>query len=473
MSASNWGLVGAAWTAGAIAAACAAPAAPPASSASSTAAGEHLEPEPLVQVPPRRGPSLVVTVAPTVTELDGRAGAAACDFNRLYRGSVGTQTLSVHLKKATNAAELIGEAHDDADRPARKLRGKVGGDLAFEWTEEGGSKWVGTCDPATGALTGTFTNKQGAEPLELWPRPAGWPRLFALRRTTRVEANHPACRTKAQPDAMTEIDVGGEDSAPVICLPRDPRKRRQLVSEGIGVCSAEDVGARIWGLPPAVSRAANRTLASAFHDDHVATAKQCWHLAQMSSTTRVLYATDGLLTVGESSIRDEGGAHPLIAISGGTTVDLVTGSMVSLESVVVRPEALRDLAATCIRRFERVREIETSQTIPLETDPPVGCDDPIGAPYLWGCDGEASGGPKWALVEGGIAIFANGSPHVAASLDGTGPIVSWQALLREKLLQPDSPVARLWKGIEPAASSAPACSSGFAGDRLVSWRQIR
>ena len=61
------------------------------------------------------------------------------------------------------------------------------------------------------------------------------------------------------------------------------------------------------------------------------------------------------------------------------------------------------------------------------------------------------------LTDTGVHFFGQDYPHVMAALDGQGPVIGYDVLLRDGYLRTDSPVKRAWSGITPAPKGKQWC----------------
>ena len=64
---------------------------------------------------------------------------------------------------------------------------------------------------------------------------------------------------------------------------------------------------------------------------------------------------------------------------------------------------------------------------------------------------------SFELRADGIFLFLKGFPHGTRNLTGQGIVVSYDVLVRDGYLKPDSPVRRVWADIAPAAPGKPWC----------------
>lgn len=377
--------------------------------------------------PMPEGRTLRVTFTPRASSMNGPEVQTPCDFTRLYRGGIGAladvssgmgRTLSAMLNKAPSGA-ITGEVHEDRAGGAIRIEsGSARDDGTFLLKLVGGDRITGSCSEA-GILTGTYTSKGKSQPVTLFPRPESWPPLYSIERNKKVKT-----------------------------------------------CAVSDEGARFFGakLRPAIDRA----LDGGQFQAHVREVGLCTGTMMHESHTRVAFAGDDIITLQYHETSDYGGAHPVHSVGSGRTIDLRTGRIVHLADVVTRIDALEQYMPSCLRDYVSIDEEAGEVSVAFEASD-VTCDYPFDT-YLWRCDKQVKQAvPSWALVEGGIAILAQGHAHVEAFRDGNGPIISWAALKRDKLVKTKSPVARLWKDVAPATADAPACTSGYRTGSLVRW----
>src|SRR5262245_35099632 len=67
---------------------------------------------------PAKPAAIEVTLEPIATTLSGEDGRAPCDFQRLYRGTIGALSLSAKLEKEASGSMIRGSIHRDEERPA-------------------------------------------------------------------------------------------------------------------------------------------------------------------------------------------------------------------------------------------------------------------------------------------------------------------------------------------------------------------
>jgi hypothetical protein len=214
----------------------------------------------------------VVETHPITQDIDG-ASSAPCDFDRSYRGLIGKTPVTIVLRPA--GEKLSGLSHYDREGPSLPLSGERNG-ADFLLREVSGGSFKGRCDPS-GVLQGTFTLGHRTDTFELQPKPREWPGLYRVTRRAQVEPNHPICRTRAAQNEAIETSLEEEDYPRVVCLPRNPARRRALLAEAPHLlCSVEDVGYRAFGLENVdVERRANQVLSATGYEATVKAIEPC------------------------------------------------------------------------------------------------------------------------------------------------------------------------------------------------------
>lgn len=438
------------------------PPAPPASVAPSASAA------PAPRPPTRRFVSATRTMA---SDLDDDTGPAPCDFDRSYRGKIGATTptsLTLILHPGPNG-KLEGQLHYDKLGPPLAVTGSRRGAADFTVAERGGGTFTGRCDEK-GTLQGEYTLGKRKEAFALQPRPAEWPGLHKVSRDARVLPNHPLCAKNAAADTVRELE--DESGARVTCLPRDPKRRKDIIAGAPELlCAAGERGFRVFGLADArVEQRANDLLAGGFFDGAVKEIQSCSGVYNIYQHMSLVTARKDLLVVSGFQSRYHGGAHPLNAGVGSTVIDLTRGAPVELTQLV-DPARLRDVAIACLPFHAQMRG-SSKELVLEEPMPPAGCgNEHFEARLLWGCDKEDSQSPRWSIVPEGVVIGSWANAHVFASQDGQGPVIPWSVLLRDRVLKPSSPLARLWAGVTAAPVSTPACTMLYQESTLTTWRE--
>jgi hypothetical protein len=366
---------------------------------------------------------------------------APCDLTRVYRGTVGKSGLTLRL--ALRGEQIEGLAHYDLPGPPLTLSGSFqGGALVVQ--EKGGGRFEGHCDGKSGRLTGTYALKKSSSPFAFVPRPLGEAALHTVSERLRVQSPVPAYCKGLGRTTETTMTKGG------MCLPTDPKALAELQRESdIGHCALDFTSPRVFGLESAAAeRLAASTLA---HDvfaaspvDVRALVKRCELNAEVQAGAgfSVVYNVNDVLSVffwGSAS--EANAAHPAMLGPEGMTLDLKTGRALALADVVTDEGAFRDAILTCAG----------------------GDADTFG----WGTKDASRKTARWVMAPGGIAVVGGDFAPIMHGAEGKGPIASFAALAARRLLRGDSPVARLWAGVTPAAMAAPLCPTRLGSDEIL------
>lgn len=417
---------------------------------------------------------------PRASQLEDDTGAAPCDFARSYRGVMNERGVTFALR-LDSTGQIRGAVHYDDANPALAVTGSVklerspSQTVQFEMTEQAGGTYTGSCDPKTGMLLGTFSggNKFVAA-FAASPRPVEWPPLYRLTRKTVTPPNHPACKRLGSKTEIKEVFLDDEDyGSRIVCLPTDPKARKAMQQDGeynFG-CTVEDIGLRVFGLDdPELEKRINAILEYKDYPEDVRSTSLCNGHNSVYMSASLVEASAGMLVISRFSSLDLGGVHPWNSVRPSIAVDLKRGTELSLSDIVTDSDKLRDVAGACLGVYQYASTDDLSFDLPDEIEPVV-CDPDASPTFLWGCQ-EGYEDPMWTLLPEGIVIGARGNPHVAVALDGTGPILPWDVLLRAGVLRADSPMARLWKDDKPAPAEAHACRSAFTNASIRSWHRI-
>ena len=277
--------------------------------------------------------------------------------------------------------------------------------LAEGPTESPSGRFEGACNAATGALTGIWTSPNGRPgPFALAPITPTFPPVVATKRWTRKTAKYDFKETKLE----------------------------------------------FFGLP---SLAAERAIGGAELDAKPGP----WFFATDFPTEE-----GGSGEYGETVTRMErelinvarggtmymtGAAHPINGMGlAWVTYDFRTGQPVTRADVFTRdPKAL---VVACAAKGPAGGAMGEGQ-------------DPSD---VWS---NAIDTAMFTLEETGIQFYATGFPHAWGNLDGTGPRLPYNVLLRDGYLRADSAVARAWAGIAVAPAGEAACAPG----RESTWWQ--
>ncbi|MFO0551542.1 MAG: hypothetical protein U0271_24355 [Polyangiaceae bacterium] len=416
---------------------------------------------------PKSQSTFVAHSRPAIHDLEPQLPPQPCDFARSYRGKLGERGLTILL--SNGASGLSGWLHFDEEGPATAITGTVK-DGAFELTAGKLLALTGKCDER-GALVGAArAGKSKANvDITLSPLPPEWPGLYWVARDLRVLPNHPDCKKAAQRDRIIEIQVGPNDYDTAICLPSDPKIRKELLADATDFgCTASDTGYRVFGLADSqIEARVNTHLKGGYYDETVKEISVCNGKRHSWVGMSLVYASRELLVTSGFASEDFGGAHPMNGGMGAQSIDLSTGEPVRLDEVITDSAALRDLTGECLGVYFQVPGDE--QAFEPELGVVRRCEDDGLPAYLWGCDGDAAAEPVWALLPDGVQIGSYGNPHVSAVLDGQGPILPFAVLAREGLLRRDSRPAHLWANVTPAAADELPCSSALEGETVRWW----
>jgi hypothetical protein len=290
-----------------------------------------------------------------------------------------------------------------------RLDGSLSGENALQLTEgepdSQTGRFEGTCDPANGAMDGTWTAGTTSGPFHLEPIAPGAVALAAVKRfavSHRVHKPDREARIKSCSYSESRIELFGL---------RDAQAEQSINRQGLEPFT----GAR---LELAVAHSAEKC-GDGFGFE--ADAQQT-----LVDTFREL------ATLESSGSIDSGGAHPGELGFSRLTIDLRTGRPVSSHDVFIR-----DL----LRRVLRC----AAEAKPFDEE--MSADE-------WEPHFDAA---SFDLTETGVHFFGHDYPHVMAVLDGQGPTIAYDVLLRDGFLRADSPVKRAWSGVTPAPKGKPWC----------------
>lgn len=366
-----------------------------------------------------------------------------CWGERVYRGDIGKAPVTVKI--ATDGARLSGLAHYDVAGSALALSGTRRGD-AFTIDEKGAGRFVGKCDPATGQLAGDYVLRGKLSAFSLAPRPSGEVAIHEVHEHLDVTSPVPAYCAKL--GRTTETVTVKER----FCLPTDPKALAALQEESsVGLCHLDLRAPRVFGLAtPGAESLANAALSQdrfQYASREVrAEVKRCPLGGEMSTNGgfSLVYNADDVLSVYFSGfISQTNAAHGAAIGPEPVVVDLRSGKRLAIGDVVSDEAAFRTAILAC-----------------------YGDDEDI----QWGGDAVRSA-PRWVVVPGGIAVVVGSVPPIKNGAQGRGPMASFASLLRHKLLRADSPVARLWAGVAPAAKDTPFCEAMMGWGEILAMRR--
>lgn len=436
----------------------------PASSPKSAASGSA----PAAPTGPATSRTVQVTRA-ALADLDEPAGAAPCDLERAYRGTIGSETrVSMVLRRGPGGeGTLAGATHYDLPGPGLPATGTRSG-RQFTLTERGGATFRGVCDDG-GVLRGEVTMGKRTLPFTLSPRPAGEPGLFRMTRKAEGELRPPGCAAVA---SRTEVTFMTDDEGREIpCAPTDPAHRKAALRESPELrCAVVDASLQVFGLAdPKVERSVNEALAGPGFAHDEKRARACTGPFVVQRTQRLVWAGSDVLVVSPFEARSTGGPRPMSHRGSSRALELRTGRALAVTDVATL-SALSSAASRCLAAMSLADDSRERFALPLALPTPPKCGSDAGdRGYLWGCEGAPSE-PTWTLLPEGLVIGAWGVPQVAAHEGGRGPVLSWSVLLRDGALLAGSPLARLWAGVAAAGDDALACAGTYHGDHVRAWR---
>jgi len=330
-----------------------------------------------------------------------------CPLAAGYRGTVLGHRVFARLGR--DGSRLYGRYFYEHAGIDLRLDGSLSGANAVQLTEgEPGSqtgRFEGTCDPASGAMDGTWTGGPTSGPFHLEPIAPGEVALAAVRRfevSHRVHKPDPEARIKSCSYSESRVELFGL---------RDAQVEQSINRQGLEPFT----GARLE-LPLAHSAEkcgdgfgfeadAQQTLVDSFRE---------------------------LATLEQSGSIDGGGAHPGELAFSRVTIDLRTGRPVASHDVFVRNLLRRVLE--CAARARPFDEEMDAEDLESHFDP-----------------------ASFDLTETGVHFFGHDYPHVMAALDGQGPVIGYDVLLRDGYLRADSPIKRAWSGVTPAPKGKDWC----------------
>ncbi len=266
-------------------------------------------------------------------------------------------------------------------------------------------RFEGTCDPSNGAIDGTWTSAKTSGGFHLEPIAPGETALAAVKRFAVSHRVH-----KPDPDARITSCSYGESRVELFGL-RDAAVEQAINRQGL----EPFVGAR---LELALARSAEKCGDGfGFEAD-----------AQQT----LVDSFRELATLEQSGSIDGGGAHPGELSFSRVTIDLRTGHPVTKQDVFVR-----DALPRVIRCALKAEPFDST----LDEDDVK----------------EHFDAASFDLTDTGVHFFGTDYPHVMAALDGQGPVIGYDVLLRDGYLRTDSPVKRAWSGVTPAPRGKDWC----------------
>jgi hypothetical protein len=386
---------------------------------------------------------------PLTANLDGEnIPKAPCFGDRVYRGAIGKDRVT--LKIAADGAGLSGFAHYDVRGAAIEVSGRRQGD-SFSLDEKGAGRFDGTCDPATGRLAGDYALKGKRTAFSLAPRPLGEAAIHVVSEHIDVASPVPPhCAALGRTTETKMLPQG-------LCLPSDPKALAELHKVSpLGLCSFDVSAPRVFGLvAPDTERRVNAALSQDrfpyASSEMRAEVKRCplGNETTAGGGFSIVHNANDVLSVYFSGIVSAASAaHQALIGPEPVVIDLRSGRSLEIGDVVSDEAAFRAAILACA---EVIRED------PEDLD--------------WGGKDTFRKTPRWVVVPGGVAVVVGSVPPIKNGLQGTGPIASFASLAGRKLLRADSPVARLWAGVTPAAKDAPFCQAMMGLGEILAVRQ--
>jgi hypothetical protein len=355
--------------------------------------------------PPQADPALAVQVqvqpAQPVLKPD------PCPLAAGYRGTVLGHRVFARLGR--DGARLYGRYFYEHSGIDMRLDGTVSDANAVQLAEgepdSQTGRFEGTCDASSGAIDGTWTGGTTSGPFHLEPIAPGEVALAAVKRfavSHRVHKPDPEARIKSCSYSESRVELFGM---------RDSAVEQSINRQGL----EPFVGARLeLALAHSVEKCGD---GFGFEAD---------------SQQTLVDSFRELATLEQSGSIDGGGAHPSELSFSRGTIDLRTGHAVTKQDVFVR-----DLMPRVIACAARAKPFDTE----LDAEE-------------WRQHFDAT---FFDLTETGVHFFGQEYPHVMAALDGQGPVIGYDVLLRDGYLRADSPVKRAWSGVTAAPKGKEWC----------------
>lgn len=339
--------------------------------------------------------------------------ATPCTLAAGYRGTVDGQRVFARLGR--DGSRLHGRYFYERAGIDLRLEGWITDANAVQLTEgdEGShtGRFAGTCDDASGAIDGTWTGAKASGPFHLEPIAPGEVALAAVKHfavSRPVPGADPQAMLKdctytesrvelfGLRDASVEQKINGQGLEPFV----GPRLELDLARE------ASHCGGQLdRGDGSGFEADAEQTLVDSFRE---------------------------LATLQTSGSIDSVGAHPGELPFSLVTIDLRTGLRVTPKDVFARNPLAHVLeCAARAKPFDAELEVDE-----------------------WKAHMDAA---SFDLTDTGMHFFGQDFPHVMAVLDGAGPVIGYDVLLRDGYLRTDSPVQRAWAGVKPAPKGKDWC----------------
>lgn len=332
---------------------------------------------------------------------------APCPLAAGYRGTVMGHRVFARLGR--DGSRLYGRYFYEHTGIDLRLDGSISGENGVQLTEgepdSPTGRFAGTCDSTSGAMDGTWTGGATSGPFHLEPIAPGEVALAAVKRfavSHRVHRPDPDSRIKSCSYTESRVELFGL---------RDAAVEQSINRQGLDPFA----GPRL----------------------EIGLAKSAEHCGdgfgfEADSQQTLVDSFRELATLEQSGSIDGGGAHPSELTFSRATIDLRTGHPVANQDVFVR-----DLMSRVIACATRAEPFDTT----MDTDELKQHFDAA----------------SFDLTETGVHFFGTDYPHVMAALDGQGPVIGYDVLLRDGYLRTDSPVKRAWSGVTPAPKGKDWC----------------
>jgi len=334
-----------------------------------------------------------VVPSPSSTVSSAGAAVVGCDMRRGFHGTVAGKEAFLRVSRDGN--RVVGRYFYASFGVDIALHGAISDSGELE-LDEGSAKsstghWKGTCDAATGALSGRWTIP-GKELRFLFER---------------VDSREP----------------------PVVATKRLSIKRKSKAAESyrLSECAYSQESFELFGAEtPEAETALNRqnaqtTTVPILDQETWKGARTCERGFNAAFSRRVVAVFSGFVTVEtDGDYYYDGAAYPgTFAGFSRITYSLATGQEMGKRQVLAKvPTALLQ---KCVAAYGKSRQ--SGEFIRID-------------------------GSRFSLTPQGVHFYGDDYEHVIASLTGEGPIVTWGALVREHAVRSDSPAQRLWKGTE-------------------------
>jgi hypothetical protein len=363
--------------------------------------------------------------------IDTDGPSAPCDFSRYYRGRIGDAPCSLALSRT--GSKLRGFMAYDAGFGQLDVVGKVESDHKLTLTETKGGRAIATltgrCDSTTGAITGSWSGGGATKTVVLKPREAdGVPLIQHVRRFGEAKQDAPSCNWNVLSPAVFGLRDHGRTA-----------RINQLLRVRFAGGDEADMERQVKQCDPGTSR-------------HVLG----WYSVEANGHGLLSVLTNGYVYFGPA-------AHGWFnAAADAISIDVPTGRKLALTDVVKSSKALRPLVHSCMTLV--VKAVEEGDAWWHERDIQGVPTDKLGEPAVEtdpSFDPTSLREPSFVVLPDGIAVLIRNQPTVSAALELQGPVLRWGALLRAGVLNPRSPVRRLWAKTKSLPSAEPTCTRFF------------